>query len=200
MVVAVRVPEEIDKQAWRAVIRGRRAQVPDSVRATEAAALAEAAGRLDPAEWVCAYVPVREEPGSAAIAEALRATGSRVLLPVTREPGPLYWGEFTGTETLRPARYGLLEPTGPVLSPEAVTSAQLILVPALAVDRRGVRLGQGAGYYDRTLGLADPAARLMVVVRDDEVVEWLPEEPHDIRMRWVLTPGGGPAPLDVASS
>lgn len=192
------MPEEIDKQAWRAVIRARRLRVPESVRAAEAAALATAAGRLATAEWVCAYVPVRGEPGSVAIAEALRAAGSRVLLPVTRETGPLYWGEYTGADTLRPARYGLLEPEGPVLPPEAVAVAELILVPALAVDRRGVRLGQGAGYYDRTLGLADPAARPMVVVRDDEVVEHLPEEPHDIRTPWALTPGGGPVRLDSA--
>ncbi|WP_280425418.1 5-formyltetrahydrofolate cyclo-ligase [Nocardia carnea] len=191
------MPEEIDKQAWRATIRARRLRIPDPVRAAEAAALADAAGRLATAEWVCAYVPVRGEPGSPAIAEALRAAGSRVLLPVTREPGPLYWGEYTGAEALRPARYGLLEPEGPVLSPEAVAAAELVLIPALAVDRRGVRLGQGAGYYDRTLGLADPAARLMVVVRDDELVEHLPEEPHDIRIPWALSPAAGPTPLDT---
>lgn len=190
------MPEEIDKQAWRATIRARRLRVPDSVRAAEANALAVAAGQLGTAEWVCAYVPVRGEPGSVAIADALRAAGSRVLLPVTREPGPLYWGEYTGVRALRPARYGLLEPEGPTLSPEAVVAAELILVPALAVDRRGVRLGQGAGYYDRTLGLADPAAKFMVVVRDDEVVDHLPEEPHDIRMPWALTPATGPIPLD----
>lgn len=186
----MRIPEEIDKQAWRAAIRARRQRVPDAVRAAEDTALAEAAGRLGPADWVCAYVPVRGEPGSVAIAEALRAAGSRVLLPVTREPGPLYWGEYTGANTLRPARYGLLEPDGPVLAPESVAAAGLILVPALAVDRRGVRLGQGAGYYDRTLTLADPAAHFTVVVRDDEVVEQLPEEPHDIRMHSALTPQG----------
>ncbi|NKY55745.1 5-formyltetrahydrofolate cyclo-ligase [Nocardia flavorosea] len=191
------MPEEIDKQAWRATIRARRLQVLDSVRATESAALAAAAGRLGDTGWVCAYVPVRGEPGSVAIAEALRVAGSRVLLPVTREAGPLYWGEYTGADALRPARYGLLEPQGPVLPPEAVATAGLILVPALAVDRRGVRLGQGAGYYDRTLGLADPAARLMVVVRDDEVVEHLPEEPHDIRIPWSLTPTAGPTRLNT---
>ncbi|MEU4315340.1 5-formyltetrahydrofolate cyclo-ligase [Nocardia sp. NPDC024068] len=185
------MPDQIDKQAWRATIRAHRAAVPDSVRTAEAAALAEAAGRLEPTEWVCAYVPVRGEPGSVALPQALRAAGSRVLLPVTEAPGPLCWAEFTEVEALRPARYGLLEPTGPLLAPETVASAGLILVPALAVDRRGVRLGQGAGYYDRTLGLADPAARRVVVVRDDEVVERLPEEPHDIRMGWSLTPGGG---------
>lgn len=100
-------------------------------------------------------------------------------------------------EALRPARYGLLEPTGPVLPPETVARAGVVLIPALAVDRRGVRLGQGAGYYDRTLGMVDAAARRIVVVRDDEVVERLPEEPHDIRMNWVLTPEGGVRRLGV---
>lgn len=200
MVVAVRMPDEIDKQAWRAVIRAHRTELPESVHAAEAAALAATAARLGPAEWICAYVPVRGEPGSMAMLEALRSAGSRVLLPVTGEPGPLYWGEYTGAETLRPARYGLLEPAGPLLAPEAVAQAAAVLVPALAVDRRGVRLGRGAGYYDRTLGLADPAARLIVVVRDAEVVERLPEEPHDIRMGWALTPDGGLRQLGVAPS
>jgi 5-formyltetrahydrofolate cyclo-ligase len=122
-----------------------------------------------------------------------------VLLPVTGAPGPLRWGEFTGAGSLRPGRYGLLEPAGPVLPPETVARAEVLLIPALAVDRRGVRLGQGAGYYDRTLGMADPTARRTVVVRDDEVVERLPEEPHDIRMTWVLTPGGGLRRLDVTA-
>ncbi|MEV3962772.1 5-formyltetrahydrofolate cyclo-ligase [Nocardia sp. NPDC050193] len=198
MVVAVPLPDERDKQAWRAAIRARRARLPELVRATEAAALAAAAGDLGPAEWVCAYVPMGAEPGSVAVPEALRAAGSRVLLPVTGPPGPLRWGEFTGAGSLRPGRYGLLEPAGPVLPPETVARAEVLLIPALAVDRRGVRLGQGAGYYDRTLGMADPTARRTVIVRDDEVVERLPEEPHDIRMTWVLTPGGGLRRLGVA--
>ncbi|WP_307846232.1 5-formyltetrahydrofolate cyclo-ligase, partial [Rhodococcus sp. CX] len=63
--------------------------------------------------------------------------------------------------------------------------------PALAVDRRGVRLGRGAGFYDRTLHLADPSARLIAVVRDEELVDELPEDPHDIRMTHALTPSGG---------
>lgn len=199
MVVAVPVPDERDKQAWRTEIRARRARLPERVRATEAAALAAAAADLGPAEWVCAYVPMRAEPGSPALPEALRAAGSRVLLPVTGAPGPLRWGEFTGAGSLRPGRYGLLEPAGPVLPPETVARAEVLLIPALAVDRRGVRLGQGAGYYDRTLGMADPTARRTVVVRDDEVVERLPEEPHDIRMTWVLTPAGGLRRLDVTA-
>ena len=65
----------------------------------------------------------------------------------------------------------------------------MILVPALAVDRSGVRLGRGGGYYDRSLPLRAPGARLIAVVRDDELVAELPGEPHDVRMTHALTPG-----------
>jgi len=59
--------------------------------------------------------------------------------------------------------------------------------------RRGVRvrLGRGAGFYDRSLPLAAPTARLVAVVRDDELVDRLPAEPHDVRMTHALTPNGG---------
>ncbi len=66
-----------------------------------------------------------------------------------------------------------------------------MLVPALAVDRGGVRLGRGAGFYDRTLPLADPDALLVAVVRDEEIVDHLPAEPHDVRMTHALTPAAG---------
>jgi 5-formyltetrahydrofolate cyclo-ligase len=58
-----------------------------------------------------------------------------------------------------------------------------------------VRLGRGAGFYDRSLGLAASDARLITVVRDEELVSELPEDPHDVRMGWALTPGSGLVPL-----
>ncbi|WP_051133391.1 5-formyltetrahydrofolate cyclo-ligase [Nocardia paucivorans] len=194
MVVTVYMPDDHGKHIRRREILARRATVSVRRRADEAAALAAALRGVDPGAWACAYVPRQDEPGSTAMLEALRTAGARVLLPVTGPPGPLSWGEYTGTAELRPARYGLLEPVGPVLPPETVGRAELILVPALAVDRRGVRLGRGAGYYDRTLVAAAPAARLIAVIRDDELVERLPEDPHDIRMGWTLTPSGGLRP------
>ncbi|MEU7631517.1 5-formyltetrahydrofolate cyclo-ligase [Nocardia sp. NPDC049220] len=191
MVITVEMPGERAKHAWRAELLARRAVVSAADRANEAIALAAAAGCLGARAWVCAYVPVDAEPGSTAMLDALLAGGARVLLPVTGPPGPLSWGEYTGTDSLRRARFGLLEPTGAVLPPTTVGRAELILVPALAVDRRGVRLGRGAGYYDRTLSAARADARLVAVVRDDELVDRLPEEPHDLRMGWALTPHGG---------
>lgn len=191
MVIPMAMPGERGKHAWRTEIISRRAELGTEVHRNEALLLAAAAGRLGARGWVCAYVPVRGEPGSTAMLDALRTAGARVLLPVTGPPGPLNWAEYTGTDSLRPARFGLLEPTGEVLSATAVGWAELILVPALAVDRRGVRLGRGAGYYDRTLAAARADARLIAVVRDDELVERLPEQPHDLHMGWALTPHSG---------
>ena len=69
--------------------------------------------------------------------------------------------------------------------------ASVVLVPALAVDRRGVRLGRGGGYYDRSLSLRRPDAHLVAVVRDEEIVEEVPSEAHDVRMTHALTPRQG---------
>lgn len=140
--------------------------------------------------WICAYVPVGGEPGSVAMLDALRAGGARVLLPVTGEPGALAWAEYTGEEALRRGRFGLREPSGAIVT-GGIERARVVLVPAVAVDRRGVRLGRGAGYYDRSLGACRAGVRLVAVVRDDEVVAELPEEAHDHRMGWALTPFGG---------
>lgn len=170
------------------------------IREREAAALtAHLAGIAAPGRTVCAYVPVGSEPGSLAALDGLVARGVRVLLPVARHddadvPVPLQWGEYRPGH-LVDAPFGLREPAAPWLPADAVADAAVVLVPALAVDRAGVRLGRGAGFYDRSLRLADPAALLVAVVRDDELVKQLPAEPHDVRMTHALTPGGGVVPL-----
>jgi 5-formyltetrahydrofolate cyclo-ligase len=180
------------KAVWRTSILAARRDRSDTQRRVENDALTASARALAATgSTVCAYVPVGSEPGSLALLDALRATGVRVLVPLTSRDSALEWAEYTGEEGLVVADFGLREPPGPVLPAETVAQAAVVLVPALAVDRRGVRLGRGAGFYDRTLHLADPAARLIAVVRDDELVDELPEDPHDIRMTHALTPGGG---------
>ena len=140
---------------------------------------------------LAAYVPVGSEPGDVTMLDSALATGTRVLLPVAREPGPLSWAEYTGPDSLISAAYGLREPAGPTLPPATVADASVVLVPALAVDRSGVRLGRGAGFYDRTLDAVRPGTWLVGVVFDDDVVEALPTEAHDVRMTHVLTPLAG---------
>ena len=101
----------------------------------------------------------------------------------------LDWAEYTGPDDLTPARLGLLEPTGPRLGPAAIAEAEAILVPALAVDGAGRRLGQGGGCYD--CALPDATGRVIAVVADDEVLDEVPTEPHDLPVEAVLTPSGG---------
>ncbi|CAM2781570.1 5-formyltetrahydrofolate cyclo-ligase [Prescottella defluvii] len=188
----------LSKTEWRSRILGERRSVNDRTRVAEDAALVSfvtsAVATLTgdrPGPTVCAYVPVGTEPGTIDMLEALRESGARVLVPVTGAPGPLEWAEFTGADHLVAASYGLREPNGPVLPSTEVAAASVVFVPALAVDEHGVRLGRGAGFYDRTLGLANPAAALVAVVRDDELVTELPADPHDVAMGWALTPGRG---------
>jgi 5-formyltetrahydrofolate cyclo-ligase len=180
------------------MLLARRALSPEE-HDIEAQALARhVAALVTDAQTVCAYVPVGSEPGSIELIDSLRRRGARVLLPVagtTGVPEPLQWGEYRPGE-LTGARYGLQEPAPPWLGADAIADASVILVPALAVDRAGVRLGRGAGFYDRSLPLADEASRLIGVVRDDELVDRLPAEPHDVRMTHALTPHGGLVTLD----
>ncbi|MCX8559834.1 5-formyltetrahydrofolate cyclo-ligase [Mycolicibacterium mucogenicum] len=182
---------EIGKRELRsAILRRRRALTPEQ-RLADAEALARRAPELvRPGVVVCAYVPIGTEPGSPAMLDALVDAGARVLLPVTHVDTPLSWGWYRSGH-LTEASFGLLEPATPHLPPDAIRQAGVILVPALGVDRAGVRLGRGAGFYDRSLSLAAPDALRVAVVYDDDLLPAIPAEPHDIAMTHALTPRAG---------
>lgn len=185
-----------------AILLARRAQPSREHDAEAHALITHLAAVVADGETVCAYVPVGSEPGSEDLIDSLHRRGVRVLLPLARHdaagvPLPLKWGEYR-PGGLAEARFGLREPVEPWLDAATVALASVVLVPALAVDRNGVRLGRGAGFYDRSLPLADPAARLIAVVRDDELVEQLPAESHDVRMTHALTPRNGLVALGMA--
>ncbi|NIH78439.1 5-formyltetrahydrofolate cyclo-ligase [Amycolatopsis viridis] len=193
--------DEVTKAEWRAKLSAARAAASVQQRVAEAAALGRALSAMSLPGTVCGYVPFGTEPGSLSLLDLLRERGARVLLPVIpAAPGPLDWADYTGTASLSPGRFRqILEPTGPRLGPAALAGAGLVLVPALAVDHRGVRLGRGAGHYDRSLAHAAPGAALVAVVRDAELVERLPAEQHDVLMTGALTPGRGYVPLPVTN-
>ena len=189
------------KAALRKQLLAARRGVADDVRAAEARMLSM---RLEPvvnSGTVCAYVPIGTEPGSIEMLDMLLRRSARVLLPVARTtadntPLPLRWGEYR-PGTLIAGRWGLREPPGPRLPASALADASLVLVPALAVDRSGVRLGRGQGFYDRSLKGLNPQARLVAIVRDEELVDELPSEPHDVRMTHALTPKRGVIALPI---
>jgi 5-formyltetrahydrofolate cyclo-ligase len=181
--------------AAKSVVRerhlARRRSRSDAERAAAATATATALLQgLAGIRTFAAYVPDAIEPGHGRIPAVFTRLGARVLLPVIPQEGrELGWAVDTGR--LVPGRFGLLEPVGPRLGPTAIGTAAVVVVPALAVSRDGVRLGRGGGYYDRALRHARPDAVLVALVFDDELVDDLPVEPHDRRVDAVVTPSGG---------
>lgn len=184
------------KVRCRAELLAARRALPEEVRRAEAALLCGHLGDVaGGARTVCAYVPVGTEPGSVEMLDRLRELCDVVLLPVARtdadgEHPVLRWAEYVPGELVA-AALGVREPARASLDPAAVARADIVLVPALAVDRSGVRLGRGGGFYDRALALCAPGTPLVAVVRDDEVLDSLPAESHDVPMTHALTPAGG---------
>ncbi|WP_431976761.1 5-formyltetrahydrofolate cyclo-ligase [Micromonospora haikouensis] len=190
------VTHEAKRQA-RVELLARRRALPAPARAAAAArvraTLTDLVRRLRPAR-VTAYVPVGSEPGGPELPEALRAAlppGGELLLPVLRDDLDLDWAAYTGPGCLVAAGRGLREPTGPRLGRAAVADARLVVVPALAVDRRGRRLGRGGGSYDRALARVGADALTVALLHDGELVARLPAEPHDRPVRAVVSPSGG---------
>ncbi|MER6573187.1 5-formyltetrahydrofolate cyclo-ligase [Streptomyces sp. NPDC001093] len=149
------------------------------------------------ARTVAAYVSVGSEPGTRALLDALRARGVRVLLPTLLPDNDLDWGAYAGPGSLTRVQHGgkmaLFEPSGARLGPDAVTAADVVLLPGLAVDARGMRLGRGGGSYDRVLARLERAGarpRLVVLLYDTEVVAHVPAEAHDKPVHAVVTPSG----------
>ena len=142
-----------------------------------------------------AYVPVGAEPGGADLPESLAAAlppGGRLLLPVLLPDGDLDWAVYAGPTSLVPGPRGLREPVGRRVGVDAIRDAELVFVPALAVDRTGVRLGRGGGSYDRALARTG-GGRCMIValLHDGELLDAVPAEPHDRTVHAIVTPSGG---------
>ncbi|MEV6885703.1 5-formyltetrahydrofolate cyclo-ligase [Streptomyces sp. NPDC051135] len=192
--------DEPDKRTLRRdILAARNRLTPDDVRSAARALAGRALGlpELAGARAVAAYVSVGAEPGTLALLDALRARGARVLLPALLPDNDLDWGEYTGEDSLARVRHGgrmeLCEPAGERLGPDAVTRADVVLLPGVAVDGRGLRLGRGGGSYDRVLARLEAAGArpaLLVLLYDREVVARVPAEPHDRPVDAVVTPSG----------
>ena len=142
------------------------------------------------AATVAAYVSVGREPGTSALLDLLREAGKRVVVPVLLPDLDLDWATYEGPTSLAPAGRGLLEPLTPRLGVEAVATADVVLVPGLAVSRSGRRLGRGGGSYDRALGRVPVGTPTWVLLYDDEVGIEVPVEPHDRPVTTAVSPRG----------
>jgi 5-formyltetrahydrofolate cyclo-ligase len=161
------------KSSLRASLLAARAARPALDLASARTALAALAlARAGTLACVAAYVPLRTEPGSVELLDGLVAAGVRVLTPVLLADRDLDWQSW------------------PAAEPDDIASADLLFVPALAVDRTGRRLGRGGGSYDRALVRVAPATPIVALVFDDEVLPWVPTDPWDRPVTAALTPSG----------
>ncbi len=145
---------------------------------------------LRSARTVAAYVSMGSEPGTSLLLTALVARGVRVLVPVLLDDNDLAWAEYRTPEDLVAAGRGLREPRGPVLGVTTVATVDVVLVPGLAVDRAGHRMGRGGGSYDRALARVGPNTLTVLLLHSGEVDRAVPVEPHDRAVDVVVTPKG----------
>ncbi|RLK47347.1 5-formyltetrahydrofolate cyclo-ligase [Microbacterium telephonicum] len=179
------------KRALRADLRERRQQ-----RSQPALEEAEAGvkAQLDAlvaatgARSVSCFLSTPTEPGTHAFVADAVARGIRVLLPITRADGLLDWAVATSDADIAEGLFGLPEPVAEVLSPLALNDVDLLLIPAAAVDRSGMRLGWGRGFFDKTLGSMEKCPPVYAVIFDSELLDEVPRDLHDQAVTGVVTP------------
>jgi len=183
-----------EKAALRRRLLAGRARLSPDQRAAAARALRDAVLGLPQAQMagtIAAYYSLASEPDTHGLVYALWKRGSYVLLPLLRPDADLDWASYEGPDSLRPGPRGLAEPAEPPRGMDAVARADLVLVPALAVDRGGVRLGRGGGSYDRALARVGPGIPTIALVYDGELLDEVPADDHDQRVRLVARPSAG---------
>ena len=180
------------KRALRAELRERRRLTTSRERETAAATLTthliELATRLD-ASSVSAYLSTPEEPGTRDFLHWALENAITVYLPISREDGLLDWATFDGTDEELDL-LGMPTPSSELLGPIAINDVDLILVPAAAIDKTGMRMGWGRGYFDKTLGSMERRPPVYAVIFESEFVDTVPSEVHDQRVDGVVTPLG----------
>ncbi|TQL70453.1 5-formyltetrahydrofolate cyclo-ligase [Nocardioides albertanoniae] len=129
------------------------------------------------AATVALYVSIGSEPGTGPLLDELDAAGKRVLLPCLLPDNDLDWAVYDGS--LVSAARGLLEPGGERLGVSAIAQADVVLVPGLAVDARGNRMGRGGGSYDRVLGRVPVGTLTCALLYPWEIGVTVPMEAHD---------------------
>ncbi len=183
------------KRVLRDAVRQRRASRAPERRARDDEqrfALLTSTLTERPVRRLAAYLSAGTEPDALRLVAWAAAHGLEVLLPVLSDgagawlPGPA-WAAYDGPDTLREGRAGILEPTGPRLGSEALATVDLLVVPGLAADADGHRLGRGGGWYDRARA-AIPQRETWLLLNDDEVLAVVPADTWDLPVHALVTP------------
>jgi 5-formyltetrahydrofolate cyclo-ligase len=183
----------VDKTELRAQRLAARSRMSADERTAAGRALRDLVLQMPQVEMagtIAAYYSIGSEPDTHGLVYALWKRGTYVLLPILLPDGDLDWASYEGPDSLLPGPHGLREPGEPARGPDAVSRADVVLVPALAADRRGGRLGRGGGSYDRALSRVASTIPVIALVYDDELLASVPVAPHDRPVTVVARPAG----------
>jgi 5-formyltetrahydrofolate cyclo-ligase len=184
----------VDKTELRARRLAARSRIPQQERTAAARALRDTVlevPQVEMAGTIAAYYSIGTEPDTHGLIYALWKRGTYVLLPILLPDGDLDWASYEGPDSLVPGPRGLSEPGEAPRGVDAITRADVVLAPALAVDRAGNRLGRGGGSYDRALARVGPLIPVFALLYDDELLPRVPTEPHDTPVRAAVRPAAG---------
>ena len=143
--------------------------------------------QIQKADTILMYHSLPDEVDTHSALGQLLAMGKKVLLPKVVSETEMTIHEYTGRDSLQPSEpYGILEPTTPELSIVNCQLSIVIVVPGMAFDRQGHRLGRGKGYYDRFLSRI-PNIYKIGVCFPFQLIDNVPSEPTDILVDEVLS-------------
>ncbi|GAA3442373.1 5-formyltetrahydrofolate cyclo-ligase [Planomonospora venezuelensis] len=184
----------MEKLKLRRAIEAARAALPEDERHAASVQIRESLldrPWVQMAGLVACYWSVGAEPATHGLVFALWKHGATVMLPVLRPDDDLDWAVYDGPDTLAPGRFGIMEPVDARRGVDAIRTAALVIVPALAVDRStGVRLGRGGGSYDRALARVGPNVPTVALLHEGELLDGVPAEAHDRAVRYAASPSG----------
>lgn len=136
------------------------------------------------AKTVCTFLSAFKEPDTFEIVKRLSAEKKRIAVPVTDiENTVLSLSYISGTNSLIKGAYGIYEPSE--IRPVSISHIDALIIPGLAFDRQGNRMGFGKGYYDRLLN--DCTCPKIGLCYDFQLFDEIPTEPHDIQMNFIIT-------------
>lgn len=172
------------KKELRTIIRALKSQYDLPSLSAEICNKVLALASWQEAGTMLLYYPLPDEVDVRPLIREASERGKRVLLPVVKGED-LELRLYEGEDSLRKGAFGIMEPTGETFAEENYDEIQLALVPGMAFDKAGHRLGRGKGYYDRLLPKLKKA-KLTGVCFHFQLVDEVPAEPHDISVAEIL--------------
>jgi len=180
----------MDKKTIRTIIRERKATVNAIEHGQWSAAICQKLlnhAKVTKAETVLLFYPLSDEPDIRPVIEALHNAGKRVLLPVVTGPESMVLRCYNGEDMMENGSLGTLHPQGEEYT--EIASIDVAIIPGVAFDRQGNRMGRGKGYYDRFLSSVEASAQvyLIGICFPFQILESIPTDDYDIPMDEVVT-------------